>query len=460
MIDKVDKAGVGLAAEAGAGNGAEAGAATLTNGSAVPDGEAGVVDAANGDGGADGAGGARRVAGGAVRPDVLFDGEAALAAARRLAPGLRAGASERDRHRLTPQPELEEIAASGLLGITVPKPFGGAGVSHAVLAEVMRTLAEADPAVAQTLLPHFVLVGALSGLGSPGQQSFFLPAVLAGTRFGNAVSERGTKHAWDPQSRIVPDPAGGFRLTGRKYYATGSLTAAWMAVAAKNVQDELVLAFVPTDADGLELTDDWTSFGQRATISGSAILDNVHVSADHVLPIWQAFTGPTTAGAFDQLLHTAIDVGIARNAFDDATAYVTTRSRVWFESGADRAAEEPGVILRAGQLAVRLYAAEALLRSAAATLDETAAAPLTDDSTARASIAVASAKALAGEVSVELASALFELAGTSATDDQYNLGRHWRNARTHSVHDPVRWKYHHIGNYVLNGVNPPRHPLI
>jgi alkylation response protein AidB-like acyl-CoA dehydrogenase len=93
-------------------------------------------------------------------------------------------------------------------------------------------------------------------------------------------------------------------------------------------------------------------------------------------------------------------------------------------------------------------------------LDETASAPLTDESTARASIAVASAKAVGGEVSTEVASALFELAGTSATDDQHNLGRHWRNARTHSVHDPVRWKYHHIGNYVLNGVNPPRHPLI
>jgi SfnB family sulfur acquisition oxidoreductase len=395
-----------------------------------------------------------------VRPDVLADGAAALAAARALAPGLRAGASERDRHRLTPQPELDEIAASGLLGIAVPRAFGGTGVSHEVLAEVMRTLAEADPSVAQTLLPHFVLVGALSGLGSAAQQDFFLPAVLAGGRFGNAVSERGTKHAWDPQARIVDDPAGGYRLTGRKYYATGSLTAPWMAVAAKNQQSELVLAFVPTDADGLELTDDWTAFGQRATISGSAILDSVHVRADHLLPIWRAFTGPTLAGAFDQLLHTAIDVGIARNALDDAVSFVTTRTRPWFESDADRAADEPEVILRAGQLAVRLYAAEALLRSAAAVLDETAAAPLTDESTAGASIAVASAKALGGEVATEIASALFELAGTSATDDQHNLGRHWRNARTHSVHDPVRWKYHHIGNYVLNGVNPPRHPLI
>ncbi len=31
------------------------------------------------------------------------------------------------------------------------------------------------------------------------------------------------------------------------------------------------------------------------------------------------------------------------------------------------------------------------------------------------------------------------------------------NARTHTLHDPVRWKYHIVGNYYLNGVQPPRH---
>jgi len=40
---------------------------------------------------------------------------------------------------------------------------------------------------------------------------------------------------------------------------------------------------------------------------------------------------------------------------------------------------------------------------------------------------------------------------------EFNLDRHWRNARTHTLHDPVSWKYHAIGNYWLNGTNPPRH---
>jgi alkylation response protein AidB-like acyl-CoA dehydrogenase len=61
------------------------------------------------------------------------------------------------------------------------------------------------------------------------------------------------------------------------------------------------------------------------------------------------------------------------------------------------------------------------------------------------------------DVSLLAANLLFELAGTRATLEEYNLDRHWRNARTHTLHDPVRWKYHAIGNYFLNGVNPPRH---
>ena len=52
---------------------------------------------------------------------------------------------------------------------------------------------------------------------------------------------------------------------------------------------------------------------------------------------------------------------------------------------------------------------------------------------------------------------LFELAGTRSTLAAHNLDRHWRNARTHTLHDPVRWKYAILGNYFLNGVNPPLH---
>jgi alkylation response protein AidB-like acyl-CoA dehydrogenase len=102
-------------------------------------------------------------------------------------------------------------------------------------------------------------------------------------------------------------------------------------------------------------------------------------------------------------------------------------------------------------------AAEALVRDAAFELERIGLVPADADAAARGSLAVAAAKAFAGEVAVEAASELFALCGTSSTDTKHDLDRHWRNARTHSVHDPADWKYHHIAAYDLQDVPPPNH---
>jgi len=101
--------------------------------------------------------------------------------------------------------------------------------------------------------------------------------------------------------------------------------------------------------------------------------------------------------------------------------------------------------------------AQALLRDAAATLDDVTRRPKDAQAAARGSIAVAQAKAFASEVAVEVASDLFALSGASAADERHDLSRHWRNARTHASHDPADWKYHHVGNFLLNNVPPPNH---
>ena len=107
-------------------------------------------------------------------------------------------------------------------------------------------------------------------------------------------------------------------------------------------------------------------------------------------------------------------------------------------------------------LRIRVRAAEAVLDLAADAIEAALAAP-DEESVAAASIAVAEAKVLTTEAALLAANRLFELAGTRSTLEELNLDRHWRNARTHTLHDPVRWKYHAIGNYQLNGVKPPRH---
>jgi alkylation response protein AidB-like acyl-CoA dehydrogenase len=175
-----------------------------------------------------------------------------------------------------------------------------------------------------------------------------------------------------------------------------------------------------------------------------------------VLPYHRLFEGPQTFGATAQLLHAAIDVGIARGALEEAAEFVRERSRPWWEAGVEQAADDPLVIQRFGELAIQVRAAETLLADAAEEIDR-ATAQLDERSAGAASIAVASAKAFADRVSVETGSALFELCGTRSALERDNLNRHWRNARTHTLHDPVRWKIQHIGRYTLSGTLPPRH---
>ena len=132
------------------------------------------------------------------------------------------------------------------------------------------------------------------------------------------------------------------------------------------------------------------------------------------------------------------------------------RDSPWIDATTDIASEDPLTLKSFGQLSVRLHAAEALLERSGEFLD-IAQTNTTASTVAAASIAVAEARAISTEVALSAASTLFELAGSQATLAEYGLDRHWRNARVHTLHDPVRWKYHVVGNWLLNGVNPPRH---
>ena len=390
---------------------------------------------------------------------VIADDTEALGVAATLAEEFRAGASARDAERRLPREELDKLSAAGLLAVTVPAEYGGADVTTLTLAEIFRLLASADGSLAQIPQSHFAYVNVIHRQGTEEQRKFFYAELLAGRRFGNAQSEAGTKHVQDIRTRLAPQPDGSYVLTGVKHYSTGALFADWIPVLARAEDDNLHVAYVPREAAGLTVIDDWDGMGQRTTASGTVRLDGVEVPADRVFPHHLTFQGPQLHGAVAQLLHAAIDAGIAAGALTEAAAFVRGKSRPWFESGVDTAAEDPLLIQRFGELALQVRASEALLREAARAVDA-ARADLTDDTSAEASIAVAAAKVQAAQTAVEVASALFEVSGTRAAVNSLNLHRHWRDARTHTLHDPARWKIQHIGRYVLNGTRPPRHGLL
>ncbi|WP_434561230.1 SfnB family sulfur acquisition oxidoreductase [Pseudomonas sp. R1-6] len=390
---------------------------------------------------------------------VLRTDAEAIKAAHELAQLARQQAARRDQQRKLPWSEIEQFTRSGLGSIAVPRDYGGPQVSCVTIAEVFAIICAADPALGQIPQNQFGVLQLILATGTERQKRLLLQSVLEGWRIGNAGPERGTRNTLELKARITAD-GDGYVINGQKFYSTGALFAHWVAVKALNEEGRQVLAFVRRGTPGLRIVDDWSGFGQRTTASGTVLLNDVRVDAELVLDNWRINDTPNVQGAFSQLIQAAIDLGIARGAIDDAIDFVRKRSRPWIDANVERASDDLYVIADVGKLKIELHAAEALLRKAGQVLDQVNAAPITEQSAARASIAVAEAKVLTTEIALHASEKLFELAGSRATLAEFNLDRHWRNARVHTLHDPVRWKYHAVGDYRLNGTLPARHSWI
>ncbi|MCS4285238.1 SfnB family sulfur acquisition oxidoreductase [Pseudomonas sp. BIGb0278] len=390
---------------------------------------------------------------------VLRNDAEALQAAHELAAVARANASKRDQQRKLPWAEIELFTRSGLGSISIPKAFGGADVSFVTVAEVFRVISAADPALGQIPQNQFGMLQLLRLTASEAQQALIFGSVLNGWRIGNAGPERGSKDTLTLKARISRD-GDTYRISGEKFYSTGALFAHWVAVKALDDEGRQRLAFVRRGSPGLRIVDDWSGFGQRTTASGTVLLDQVPVEAELVIDNWRQRDLPNIQGAASQLIQAAIDAGIAEAAIDDAISFVREKSRPFIDANVERASDDPYVIADIGRLKLELHAAEALLRKAAQVLDEVNAGAIDADAAARASIAVAEAKVLTTEIALQASEKLFELAGSRATLAEFNLDRHWRNARVHTLHDPVRWKYHAVGAWHLNGTRPARHSWI
>lgn len=383
--------------------------------------------------------------------------EEAIEIAKKLTEEFKKEASIRDHERRIPLIEINKYSQSGLWAINIPKLFGGAGVSYKTLAEVVKTISSADPSLGQIAQNHWVFLEHIRLDATQEQQQFYFDKVLQGERFGNAFSEKGSKNVAELTTRIEFDAQGNGVINGQKFFATGALLAHRVPVVAIDDQGRPFAALVPQHTQGLKIINDWSSFGQRTTVSGSVLLDNVKIEAKYIVPIYQAFERPTAAGAISQFIQAAVDAGIARGAIQETIDYVRQHARPWIDSGLDKASADPYTIAAIGELKIKLRAAEAVLDLAGAAIDLGLAEP-SDTHINEATLLVAEAKVLTTEIAILAANKLFELSGTRSTLSELNLDRYWRNARTHTLHDPVRWKFNIVGNYYLNDVPPPRHP--
>jgi len=379
----------------------------------------------------------------------------AITIAKSLAAEFIKESAARDRDRIWPVKELDTFSQSGLWSINVPKTYGGPEVSYATLAKVIEIISAADSSIGQIAQNHLGVVAAIRTVSDPAQQKLLFAEVLKGTRFGNAFSEFGSKRAVDFETKFV-DAGDHVVVNGQKFYSSGALLAHQVPIVALDDEGRAWYAIAERGAPGLTVIDDWSSFGQRTTLSGTVLLDNVKVPKTHLVPGYKGYEVPTADGAIFQIIQVAVDTGIAQAAIDETVSFVRTKSRAWGDSGVDNAWDDPYTIQAIGDLTLRLHAAQALLEKAGHAIDRAILDP-NAETVAEAQIVTAEAKILSTEIAIAATNKLFELAGTRSTLAEHGLDRHWRNARTHTLHDPVRWKYAILGKYFLNGEKPPLH---
>lgn len=372
-------------------------------------------------------------------------------------------AADRDNRRELPTEAIALLRNAGFGTLRIPTDRGGFGATLRQTFSLLIDLAAADPNLTQALRVHFSTVeGFLAAVNSTDPTSASaaeaaeagLHAVVNGTLFGNAISERGVGAAERYQTRLTrrstdgTDGTDGYVLNGTKYYSTGSLFADLIVVAA-DLDGERVTVTVPVTADGVHQIDDWDGFGQRVTGSGTTIFDNVPVDTGAVTAGGYGTGGRTPDTAFLQLFHLAALSGIVRRAADDAQDHVARRERTYSHAPADLPREDPLVQAVLGRINAAAFAARATTLAVADLIAR--AVDGTDEEVDAAELAAAEAQVVLIPLVLDAVNELFETGGASLASGALNLDRHWRNARTLAQHNPAVYKQQAIGKYALTG---------
>ncbi|MFG1477958.1 acyl-CoA dehydrogenase family protein [Xanthobacter sp. V4C-4] len=375
-----------------------------------------------------------------------------IAVAQNVADALRPDAAARDAAGRTPHRELGLLRDAGLLALLSPVEHGGGGGRFTDALLVTRIIGRADASIAQLLAYHYLHLTNALWRASPEQAERLSRETVAHTWFwGGASNPR------DPESRLTA-VEGGFRLDGRKTFASNAALAERITLRAE-LGDGFAVLVVPGDRAGVTHGNDWDAFGQRLSESGTITFEAVAVAADELLGDPAAPPPPRTSLVvpFHQLLIVNFYLGIAEGALDEANHYIRTVSRPWQASGVAKASDDPYILEHYGTLDVELRASRALVDVAGARFEEAVALgnAITPDQRNLAAAAIYAAKVHSSRTALEITSKVFELMGARATASAYGYDRFWRNIRTHTLHDPVVYKAREVGNYALNGTITP-----
>jgi butyryl-CoA dehydrogenase len=228
---------------------------------------------------------------------------------------------------------MHAAAGEGLLGVTIPKAWGGAGRDYVSYALAIEAIAKASATVAVSLsVSNSLVAEVIAHAGRDQQRERWLRKLAAGEAIGAfALSEpdAGTDAA-NQQTKAVKS-SDGYRITGRKVWVANAEEASVVIVFActrPGLRGQGVTAFlVPMDTPGITRTARADSLGVRGL--GCMDLDlDITVQDDQVLGhVDQGFRLAMWALQGGRVAIAAQALGIGQAALDEAIAYAKQREQ-------------------------------------------------------------------------------------------------------------------------------------
>jgi alkylation response protein AidB-like acyl-CoA dehydrogenase len=331
-----------------------------------------------------------------------------------------------------------------------PVEFGGQGLNYAQASLVTRAIARGDTSIAHLIGYHYAQTRVTPLFGTPeqareqsrqnGKKKLF---------WGGVQNPRGGSNL------ELSRDGDGFRVSGQRTFASGASLGDQLSITTL-LEGRLQLISIPGGREGFVALDNWDAIGQRLTDSGGVELRNVRVERSEVVgdpDIGHAFTPhQTLVTPHWQLAFVNFYIGTAEGALAEAQEWTRKHGAPWETSGVTKATDDAYILQTVGELVSQVRAAALLADRAGEALQSAIdkGPSLTPDERAEAAIAVYEAKYLTTKVALETTSRLFEIQGARATTTKYGFDRHWRNVRTHTIHDPVAYKAREVGDWSLN----------
>jgi alkylation response protein AidB-like acyl-CoA dehydrogenase len=256
-----------------------------------------------------------------------------VALAGELAGRFAARAATYDRENRFPFENFRELHESGYLALTVPKEYGGGGISLVDLAAVQERLAQGDGSTALGATMHLGILGRLAET-RPWPEELFAAVcrdvVATGALINSAHSEPdlGSPSRVGLPSTTAVRTTDGWRINGRKSWATLAPALTYLHLLATAIEEgkepRRANFLLRADTPGVTVLETWDNHGMRATASHDILQENVEIPAEAMVPE-SGSTVPGDGRAWGVFAGQAVFLGLATAARDFAVRFALER---------------------------------------------------------------------------------------------------------------------------------------